>query len=315
MEEEKKSNKKLLIGIGVGVVAILIIAGGVFGAIKYADAQKAKVGTKVENFINQELLGGQGDAKVTKVTEEGGLYKIVISYQGNSIDSYMTKDGKKFFPQALDMEPASVKGETDSRVSQPVAEAPKTDKPKVELFVMSYCPYGTQIEKGILPAIEALGSKVDFSLKFVDYTMHGDKENQENLRQYCIDQGQNAKLFSYLKCFLKAGDSASCLKSTGVDEGKLNSCMTATAKKYDVTGEKFEVQKTDNEKYGVTGSPVLVINGANISSARDSASLLKTICSAFKTAPSECQKQLSSSAPSAGFGEGTASGATDATCN
>jgi hypothetical protein len=315
MEEEKKSNKKLLIGIGAGVVVILIIAGGVFGAIKFADAQKAKVGTKVENFINQELLGGQGDAKATKVTKEGGLYKIVISYQGNSIDTYMTKDGKKLFPQALDMEPAAAKTDTKTDASQPVTEAPKTDKPKVELFVMSYCPYGTQIEKGILPAIEALGSKVDFSLKFVSYTMHGDKENQENLLQYCIDKEQNAKLFGYLKCFLKAGDSASCLKSTGVDEAKAKACMTATAKKADVTGEKFEVQKADNEKYGVQGSPTLIVNGANISSARDSASLLKTICSAFKTAPAECQKQLSATAPSAGFGEGTASGATDATCN
>jgi len=49
---------------------------------------------------------------------------------------------------------------------------------------MSYCPYGTQIEKGILPVINALGNKIKFSLKFVDYAMHGKKEIDENSRQY-----------------------------------------------------------------------------------------------------------------------------------
>jgi hypothetical protein len=60
----------------------------------------------------------------------------------------------------------------------------------------------------------------------------------------------------------------------------------------------------------------LVINGETISSARDSASLLKTICSAFTTQPAECQAQLSSATPAAGFGTATDnSGAAAATCN
>jgi hypothetical protein len=92
--------------------------------------------------------------------------------------------------------------------------------------------------------------------------------------------------------------------------------MTASAKQFDVTGTNFYAQKADNDKYGVQGSPTLVINGAQISSGRDSAGLLKTICSAFNTAPSECQKQLSSASPSAGFGEGTdTSGDAAASCN
>jgi hypothetical protein len=121
----------------------------------------------------------------------------------------------------------------------------KSDKPVVELFVMSYCPYGTQMEKGIIPVVETLGNKIDFKLKFVSYTMHGDKENQENLRQYCIDKDQFNKFTPYLQCFLGSSDSAACLKSTG-DEGKVTSCMVGV-KQFDVTGKNFSVHKAEND--------------------------------------------------------------------
>lgn len=70
--------------------------------------------------------------------------------------------------------------------------------------------------------------------------------------------------------------------------------------------DAFDVFKADNEKYGVQGSPTLIINGQQIQTGRDSASLLSIICSAFNNQPAECQQQLSSAAPSPGFGSGTA---------
>jgi len=58
-----------------------------------------------------------------------------------------------FFPQAIDMS-----GKVDSAAAAdepaPAAqELPKTAKPKVELFVMSHCPYGTQAEKAMIPVV------------------------------------------------------------------------------------------------------------------------------------------------------------------
>lgn len=315
---EPKNKKNLVIGVIVAVVVLLlVILAGWAIMNQFGGLSPQAAAAKAEKFINADLLGGQGGATVKVVGQASGVYKLLVSYQGRNIDSYITKDGKQFFPQAYEIAPAAATAATaNDAAATPAAEvATKTDKPSVELFVMSYCPYGTQIEKGIIPAIQALGSKIDFKLKFVSYTMHGDKENQENLRQYCIDKEQSGKFVSYLTCFLKASDSAGCLKTAGVDQAKLNSCTTASAKQFDVTGTNFGAHKADNDKYGVQGSPTLVINGAQISSGRDSASLLKTICSAFKTAPAECQKQLSSASPAPGFGEGTdTSGSTAAGC-
>lgn len=327
--EEQKSKKNLVVGAVVGVITLVILILLVWGAMAlFGNGGTKAAQAKAEKFINQELLAGQGEAKVKIVGKVNGLYKLEVEYQGQKIESYMTKDAKKFFPQAYEMAPVKEAAAADSSGNQePSAVVTKNDKPKVELFVMSYCPYGTQIEKGIIPAIEALGNKVDFSLKFVNYAMHGEKEVQENLRQYCIAKEQNAKLLPYLKCFLKADTSAACLKSSGVDEAKMNACYQTADKQFKVTqaltdksGWKgnyppFAVNDADNTKYDVQGSPTLIINGTSVSSARDSASLLKAICSAFNTAPEECQKQLSTAAPSAGFGEGATTGATDASCN
>lgn len=285
---------------------------------------------KAADFINKNLMQAGTVVTVKEVLDQGDLYKVVVTMPtGQDINSYLSKDGKTFFPQAMDIAEMEKQKQTDQtaqtgatadKTAAVPAEIKKSDKPAVELFVMSYCPYGTQIEKGIIPVVEALGDKIDFSLKFCDYAMHGEKELNENLAQYCIQKEQPKKLTSYLTCFLKNSNSADCAKQAGVDDAKLKFCVSAADTQYKVTEKNkdksawsngtyppFDVYKADNEKYGVQGSPTLVINGQQADSGRDSASLLKTICSAFNTQPEECKKALSSTAPSAGFGEGAGS--------
>ena len=78
----------------------------------------------------------------------------------------------------------------------------------------------------------------------------------------------------------------------------------------------FNTDKEANEKYGVKGSPTLVINGETISSGRDSNSYLKVICSAFNIAPEECNTEFEAGTPSPGFGfdETTTTNAAAAGC-
>ncbi|MFA5184696.1 MAG: hypothetical protein WC456_04210 [Patescibacteria group bacterium] len=314
------------------ILVIILIIIGLFTfqnpKAKNLDVDQAK--TKAETFINAYLMQGGNKATVKDITTEYGLYKLQIDIVSDVVESYLTKDGKLFFPQALDIEkmsnstPSAETGATGGAVAE---VSQKSDKPKVELFVMSYCPYGTQIEKGILPVVKALGNKIDYELKFVDYAMHGEEELTENLNQYCIQKEQPDKFNAYLECFLVAGDSASCLTSAGVSQSKLASCFSKTDNEFKIFSNfkdrigyqgsypGFDVNKADNAKYNVGGSPTLVINGQEISSGRDAASLLKTICSAFNNQPQECEASLSSATPAPGFGTGTqAAGAGAAAC-
>jgi protein-disulfide isomerase len=197
----------------------------------------------------------------------------------------------------------------------PAPTVTKSDRPNVELFVMSHCPYGTQIEKGMLPVAKLLEDSIDFEIKFVYYAMHGDTEVYEQLNQYCIQEEQNDLFMPYLICFLEAGDSEGCLAEAGVDLGKLKTCTDAADEEFEVT-KSFQDQTTwlggrfppvkfsqeENDEYGVRGSPTLVINGAQVSSNRDSNSLLKAVCAAFNTAPEECTTEFKAENPAPGFG-------------
>lgn len=280
---------------------------------------------KTLEFINTSLMQPGNEAEIKEITEEGDLYKLKVMANNQEIESYLSKDGEKFFPQVMIIADIMKQVEeqknaqTGAPETQPVAEAPKADNVSVELFVMSHCPYGTQIEKGILPVVKALGDKIDFKLKFCDYAMHGEKELKEQMNQYCIDKNEPAKLLAYLECFLEADDSAGCLKKASIDQAKLDACVAATDKEFKVMEgfndkstwlngnfPKFDVFKSDVTKYGVQGSPSLVINGAKVNSGRDAASLLKSICSGFNNPPAECNSQLSSDTPAPGFGSGTA---------
>lgn len=321
-----KNKKKIILGSAILLLVVIAILGiTLYGKKGNLKPEEARV--KVENFVNTYLMTGGAKVTISNVTESYGLYKMKINIgEGQTVDSYVSKDGKLFFPQALDIAKTAAEanganngGDNGNQAATPT-DIPKSDKPEVELFVMSYCPYGTQMEKGILPAIAALGKKVNFEIKFNDYAMHGDKELKENLVQYCIQKEQSSKYSDYLTCFLKSSDSASCLASAGIDTKKNDSCVASTDKKYSVTANaasntdykgtypSFNVYQEDNAKYNVGGSPTLIVNGTEVSSARDSASLLKTICSAFEEAPEECSAALSSAAPAAGFGDGTTSG-------
>lgn len=326
---KKNLNKQVIISFVVG----LILASMAWFTISAVNAQKEKsawlsekdIETKVAEYINSELIQ-QGKATVSVKGKEGDMYKLEVDYNGQKIPSYVSKDGKKFFPQAMDVAGGSVAKKDESADAKTDSEAvadvvkEKSDKPKVELFVMSHCPYGLQMEKGIIPVIKLLGDKVDFKIKFNDYAMHGEKELKEQLSQYCIQKEQADKYLTYLGCFTKNGDSGvdDCLNSAKIDKNKLEGCIAKTDKEYKVldnfnnkVGFKgqfagFEIFKADNEKYNVGGSPTLVINGAQSNSGRDSKSLLKSLCSAFNNPPKECSTELSGDAPTPGFGAGAA---------
>lgn len=322
--------KKLII---IASLLMMILAGCSLpgnNTTKVLAPEEAKV--KIEEFINLNLMQGDTKATIKEIVEEGDLYKITVSVGAQEITSYASLDGKRFFPQVMDIEEVKDAVNSDNNAANNNAapasspNVPKTEKPNVELFVMSHCPYGTQIEKGILPVLETLGDKIDFELKFCDYAMHDKIELDEQLNQYCIQKNENEKFLPYLTCFLEAGNTSDCLDKNGINKSKLSSCVKDTDNTFNVTknyNDKstwkgrypgFGVYQADNTKYGVGGSPALIINGKTVGSARSADALLTSICAGFENPPEQCATELSTASPSAGFGVGTAGGS-GGTCN
>jgi len=319
--------KTLFLTLVVGLLlGYLVTSSGYLPNLKNISVAKAKVAA--EKYISSLPLDSY---EITEFVSDGDVYRMELVINGYPYTSYMSKDGRFLFQGGIDLTQSTEEDTTADAQNQPATELPKTEKPVVELFVMSYCPYGTQMEKGILPVVNALKDKIDFTIKFVDYAMHGEKEVVENLTQYCIQKDMGKDVFDkYLSCFLDAGDSESCIASTGINKSALNSCTTQTDSEFKVmelyndqsTWEgsypPFNTSKEDNVKYSVAGSPTLIINGVEASTNRDPASLLATVCSAFDNKPEECGIVLDSASPTPGFGSETTTtttGSAEAQCN
>lgn len=315
--------RKIVISNIVILIALVLVGYWFYSKTVGIGVDKAR--DKAERFFKENSQGV--DIKVVGVNEENNLYKLDLTDGKQKAVFYMTKDGSKMFPQVIEVEADKDQKKPAEPEETAAVELPKADKPSVELFVMSYCPYGLQMEKGIWPAINALKDKIDFKLRFVNYAMHDKKEIDENLRQYCIQKQEPSKLLAYVQCFVdkgntnqentNQGNNDQCLQDTKIDTTKLNSCVAQSDKQFKVTENyndkklwmgdypRFDVDKDLNEKYGVEGSPTVIINGVDAQipgSKRDAASLLGYICSAFNEQPAECQQSLSSDAPKPGFG-------------
>lgn len=275
------------------VFAVFMKSGGTGGVVSGNVA-----GENMVAFINAQ---GGGNAEYVSAEKEDSLYKVTVNYNGEDIPIFVTLDGKYYVPNAVPLTADASASSPSAQEPAPV-DVPKSDKPKVELFIMSYCPYGTQMEKGILPVVAALGGKIDFKLRYTHFTLHGDKEDKENFRQICIREEQGTKFLSYIQCTLNSsdvyepGNVSVCMKGLGIDVAKVDSCIKSKATDY------YAVDSQLSQGYGVQGSPTLVINGVQAQSSRSPAGILSLICSAFNNAPAECNVSLPTQGPSPGFG-------------
>ncbi|MBN2067948.1 MAG: hypothetical protein JW744_05770 [Candidatus Diapherotrites archaeon] len=336
VQKEKANLSPFFKGFGLRVLAVLVaglVAGGLIGHFAVPNGASCLAGLpaagpdaddlklKVQNYLNENIYGPQGaEASVVSLEPFDDEFYIVdfdVSAGGEvlgAMSAYVTKSGKSLSGQILSLDEPLDTGEPEENGSN----IPKSDKPVVELFVMSYCPYGLQMEKAILPVMELLQGKAEISIKFCDYIMHNLPEIEENTRQYCIQKEQNELFIDYLGCFAQSGDSAACLESAGVDQAMLDSCTAAADQEFGIMGlyndssswlsgvyPIYPVHTAENEMYGVGGSPTLIINGAEVSVDRSPEAVKQAVCSAFNVAPEECSQALSTAVASSGFGGGT----------
>ena len=147
-------------------------------------------------------------------------------------------------------------------------------KPEIELFVMSYCPYGVQAEQELLPFFEKYGERINFKLRFIVNekegstentsgeiaftSLHGEPELIENKRQMVIAELYPDKLFDYLLCRADHLQEAwvNCAKQVELDVVRIARAVEAEKVTLDLVED---LQRT--EALNIKGSPTLVIDG------------------------------------------------------
>ena len=307
----KKKNKWMIVSI---VLFIFFIASFFTDISKITNFVGKKstdqMGEKAIAYINSQLLTGDIQAKLLDSSKEDGcLYKIKFELNGQEYDSYITNDGKTFFPQGLPMEDEKSVAENEESEKE-AQEIPKTEKSDTKLFVMSYCPYGNQAEDLINPVVGLLGDKANIELRYIvsksgeDYnSLHGVKELDQNVREICVQKYEKDKFWKFIeeinaKTTLEDAENKweGIAKELGIDIAKIKKCAS------EERVALLDAEVAITEKYKVDGSPKLIINDTNYSGGKTSEAYKTAICSGFQVEPEECKNKLSDEATSSSDG-------------
>ncbi|MCD6429257.1 thioredoxin domain-containing protein [bacterium] len=270
---------------------------------------------KAINYINEKFMAGDVKATLKSVEESSGVYKIQLQIGDKEYTSYVTRDGGFLFPEAINLNPP-----------EPI-EFPKTAKPDVKLFVMSFCPFGNQAEEMLMPVVNLLKDKADFELHYIFYSnyasgypeycfdkenkycsMHGIQELNQGIRELCVYKYQKDKFWDFVKEINQQATAQnvdnkweSVAQSLGIDIQKIKNCeqneaLDLLAQEVELTNNEYLVQ--DPTKHGgkelesISGSPTLVINGVIYDGSRTPEDFKNAICSAFDNPPEECNQTL-----------------------
>jgi len=299
----------LLGGIATALLVALIVLN--LGITKMSPK---KAGEFTVNYI-QENLAPDLDFTYKEAKKISGIYEVVFEVMGSEDKAYVTTDGKYLFFQPINMKP-----------TQP-QELPKTEKPKIDLFVMSYCPYGNQAEELLMPIVDLFGNKIDVELHYILYSnyasgypefcydegelycsMHAIGELNQGVRELCVQKYQPNKFWDFVKA---ANDQATSNNiddlwediaiGVDVDVDQVKNCFSneiedILANELSLTNVDYPVQEPKNhegqETDNVAGSPTLIINGMFYDGSRSVGAYQEAICSAFKNIPDECDIKL-----------------------
>ncbi len=189
----------------------------------------------------------------------------------------------------------------------------KTAKPKVDLYIMAFCPFGRQAAAAMAPVEKMLGKYANFTVHYVIYpsssygsqasrfcvdkycSMHGVNETREDIRQLCIEKYYPNKFWSYLEEI--AGNQSyspsniqqlwkGVAEKLGINTTKIEQC--AKNEGVNLLKQQYEL----DQKYGVSGSPTLFINGAPWNWPRTPAVYKWAVCQAFTNPPSACNQAI-----------------------
>ncbi|MBW2997445.1 hypothetical protein KY349_03860 [Candidatus Woesearchaeota archaeon] len=186
------------------------------------------------------------------------------------------------------------------------------NKPQIDFYVMSYCPYGNIAEEAIEPVYQLLKEKADFNPHYVIYSnyqgggpqycldeedkycsMHGVQELNQGLRELCVHEYMgDAAYFEFVlemnqKCSYQNADTCwePVAESLNLDTEKIKDCEANEWE--DILSEELAL----NAALGVRGSPTVFVEGEAYAGARAPSGYAQSLCAGFETAPGECSSE------------------------
>ena len=228
-------------------------------------------------------------------------------------DADQTPDFDARFPQMLAEVNHAGHGSSHVESHAPAEreELGRGGRPRVELFVMTDCPYGIRAEQNLGPMFHALRDQIDFQLYFIAEeaedgeaavarapvdpapsgpgcrattatgtgrfrSLHGDVEVAEGIRQTVVMSLYPERFWDYIFCRNRAGiatDWRGCATQAAMDADKI-AALAESAAGEDLFAENIRRANV----LGVQASPTLRVNGRFVDAAFDAGAVAQVLC-------------------------------------
>jgi glutaredoxin len=185
--------------------------------------------------------------------------------------------------------------------------------PQIDFFVMSFCPYGNQVEEILEQVFYNLGDAVEFNPHYVLYSnyngggpdfcfddesqycsMHGIIEVNQNIRELCVNEhlgvGAWFDFASAINANCNVQNADACWEAVaddlGIDKSIVTNCFENEA--LDLLEKELRLNRILN----VRGSPTIFIEGERFEVERSVPGFTEALCGAFENQPDECDFML-----------------------
>lgn len=228
-----------------------------------------KASEKAISYINNYLLQPGTTATLQSKSDIGTLYNLKMNIGGREFDSYVTKDGKLLFPNAVDLtikpetQPTTPSQQVQTEVNVDGLPFKGTEDAKVTIVEYSSfsCGYCNRARGTIDQILETYPDDVKFVYKHFN---RGGTDSQTAQATECA--GEQDKFWEMHDIIFdkgSSGDLKQYAKDIGLDTDSFNQCLDSG--KY---SSKVAEDTSEARSLGIGGTPGFIINGQLVSGAQ-----------------------------------------------
>ena len=232
------------------------------------------------NYVNTNLLQAPFTAELESSEDNGDLYRLTITVAGQTVDSYMTKDGRMFFPQGFDTADLAETVEAEpiqlNVDGQPMLGDPNAPVTIIEFsdFECPFCKRGYDTMKEIIADYVDTGKA---NLVFMDFPLSF-HQNAKPAAIAAACAGEQNMFWEFHDLLFENQESLDRdtylmhAETLMLDVDSFTTCIDEERYAADVDADMAMGQQA-----GVTGTPAFIINGELISGAVPYATLAAAI--------------------------------------
>ena len=273
-EHHKKSFNWKATAITFIVISVILLYFAWFN-LSHVFVTKSSIGVDLVNYLNEQA---PAPVALQKVSSENGLYKVDVSFQGETVTLYASKDGKLFGSlQPLTADDSNTDTDTLPIVDASEDDDPSTGDENAPVTIIEFsdfqCPFCQRFYQQTLPLIEENYVKTGkVRIVFRDFPLgfHQNAQKSAEAAECADDQG---KFWQYHDLLFEKGsgdgtglavvDLKKYAQQLGLNVAMFNNCLDSG--KY---ANEVAKDLADGTSYGVSGTPAFFVNGNFIEGAQ-----------------------------------------------